>query len=103
MRLLVDMRTLLLFLIFGRSFRQHRKLRVLFDMTGFHGWEAGALWEDIKFDVKHFVDIERIAMVGGKKWQRGRAVFCKPITKATVRYFDHASALESRKWVGANE
>jgi hypothetical protein len=31
---------------------QHGKLRVLFDMTGFHGWDASALWEDIKFDIK---------------------------------------------------
>jgi hypothetical protein len=35
---------------FERLVRQHGKLRVLFDMTGFHGWEPGALWEDIKFD-----------------------------------------------------
>ena len=26
---------------FERLVRQHGKLRVLFDMTGFHGWEAG--------------------------------------------------------------
>ena len=31
---------------FERLVRQHGKLRVLFDMTGFHGWTAGALWED---------------------------------------------------------
>ena len=49
---------------FERLVRQHGKLRVLFDMTGFHGWEASALWEDIKFDSKHFADIERLAMVG---------------------------------------
>ena len=35
---------------FERLVRQHGKLRVLFDMAGFHGWEAGAMWEDIKFD-----------------------------------------------------
>ena len=39
-------------------------------MTGLHGWDAGALWEDIKFDIKHFADIERLAMVGEKKWHR---------------------------------
>jgi hypothetical protein len=39
---------------FERLVRQHGKLRVLFDMTGFHGWEAGALGEDIRFDSKHF-------------------------------------------------
>jgi hypothetical protein len=32
---------------FERLVRQHGKLRVLFDMTGFHGWDAGALWEDM--------------------------------------------------------
>jgi len=85
---------------FERLVRQHGKLRVLFDMAGFHGWDASALWEDIKFDVKHFSDIERLAMIGEKKWRHGMAIFCKPFTKATVRYFDHADAPEARKWLG---
>jgi hypothetical protein len=85
---------------FERLVKLNGKLRVLFDMTGFHGWDAGALWEDIKFDVKHFADIERLAMVGDKKWQQGMATFCKPFTKATIRYFDHANAGEARNWLG---
>jgi len=68
-------------------------------MTGFHGWEAGALWDDIKFDVKHFADIERLAMIGEKKWQHGMATFCKPFTKANIRYFDHAKAADARLWL----
>ena len=84
---------------FEQLVRQHGKLRVLFDMTGFHGWEASALWEDIKFDIQHFADIEKLAMVGEKKWQQGMATFCKPFTKATIRYFDHAEAAEARKWL----
>jgi len=35
------------------------KVRILFEMKDFHGWSAGALWQDIKFDIKHFRDIER--------------------------------------------
>ncbi len=88
---------------FERLVQQHGKLRVLFDMTGFHGWEAGALWEDIKFDVKHFADIERLAMVGEAKWQQGMAAFCKPFTKATIRYFDHGDAGEARNWLGEGQ
>ena len=30
--------------------RQHGTLRVLFEMTDFHGWEPAALWEELKFD-----------------------------------------------------
>jgi hypothetical protein len=85
---------------FERLVRQYGKLRVLFDMVGFHGWEGGALWEDIKFDIKHFADIERLAMVGETRWQQGMAKFCKPFTKAMIRYFDHADAAEARKWLG---
>ena len=85
---------------FERLVRQHGKLRVLFDMTGFHGWEAGALWEDTKFAIKHFADIERLAMIGEKKWQQGMATFCKPFTKAKIRYFDHNAAAEARNWLG---
>ena len=77
---------------FDRLVAQHGKLRVLFDMTGLLGWDAGALWADTKFAIKHFADIERIAMVGEKKWQHGMATFCKPFTKAKVEYFDHIDA-----------
>ena len=52
---------------FERLLRQYGKLCVLFDMTDFHGWDAGAMWEDIKFDIRHFAEIERLAMIGEKK------------------------------------
>ncbi len=78
---------------------QHGKLRVLFQMDDFHGWSAGALWEDVKLDARHFSDIERIAMVGDKAWEKGMSVFCKPFTTASIRYFDHADLDQARSWV----
>ena len=84
---------------FERLVELHGKLHVLFDMTGFHGWTAGALWEDTKFARHHFSDIERLAVVGETKWQQGMATLCKPFTKATIKYFDHTDAVEARKWV----
>jgi hypothetical protein len=84
-----------------RLVRLHGKLRMLFDMTDFHGWEASAAWEDFKFGIKHFSDIERLAMLGDQKWQHGMALFSKPFTKAEVRYFDHADAAEAEKWLRA--
>ena len=74
---------------FERLVGLHGKLRVLFNMAGLHGWTAGALWEDTKFAMHHFSDIDRVAVVGEKKWQECLATFCKPFTKATVKYFDH--------------
>jgi hypothetical protein len=68
-------------------------------MTDFHGWEAGALWDEIKLDIKHFADIERLAVVGDKRWEHDMMTFYKPFTKATIRYFDQANAAEARKWL----
>ena len=85
---------------FERLVRRNGKLRVLFDMTGFHGWEGEGLWEEIKFDMNHLADIERIAAVGDKKWQHGMTAFFTPLTKVTTRYFDHADAAEARRWLG---
>lgn len=84
---------------FERLIKKHGKLNVLFKMHDFHGWTAGALWEDTKFAMHHFKDIERLAVVGEKEWQKGLATFSKPFTKATVRYFDHTEAFKAREWL----
>ena len=82
-----------------KLFEEHGKIRILFVMHDFHGWTPGALWQDIKFDVKHFRDIERIAMVGEKAWEHGMASFCKPFTSAKIRYFDREQLDEAQKWI----
>ena len=77
-------------------------MRGLIRMHDFHGWQMGALWEDIKFDVKHFAHIERLALVGDSKWEAGMAVFCKPFTTAKVQYFDTSKASEAGPWIRAD-
>ena len=73
------------------------KLHVLFDMTGLHGWDAAAAWEDIKFDFQHFTDIERLAIVGEKPWQHGLAVLFSPFPKASTRYYNYTEAEAARQ------
>jgi hypothetical protein len=78
---------------------QHGKVRILLIMRDFHGWEMAAMWDDLKFDVKHFSQIERLAMVGDRAWEKGMSVFCKPFTTAKIRYFDISDLDEARKWI----
>lgn len=85
-----------------RTGQQHGRIRMLIVMHDFHGWTAGALWEDTKFAARHFNDIERLALVGETKWQHGLAVLCRPFTAATLRYFDRASLDEARAWLAAD-
>ena len=79
--------------------KAHGKLRILFEMHDFHGWTAGALWADVKFDWEHWRDIERLAIVGESKWEQGMATFCKPFTSAKVEYFDHSRLADAKAWL----
>ena len=82
-----------------RLVQQHGKLRMLFEMLDFHGWTAGAMWEDTKFAFHHFRSIERLAIIGEKKWQKGMATFCRPFTAAEVRYFERSQEQEAHDWL----
>jgi len=78
---------------------QFGRIRILFIMRDFHGWKAGALWEDLKFDWKHYSDIEKLAVIGDKAWEKGITVFCRPFTKAKIRFFKHDHIEQARQWV----
>ena len=84
---------------FEAMFKLHGKLNVLFEMVDFHGWDAGAMWEELKFDLRHFSDIQRLALVGDKKWEKGMGVFCRPFTAAEIRFFDATETAAARAWV----
>ncbi len=75
------------------------KIDLLLIMHEFHGWDAVSLWEDIKFDLKHFGDIRRLAVVGESKWEKWMASFCKPFTKAHIKYFEQEQVALARLWV----
>lgn len=79
--------------------KRHDKVRMLFEMSDFHGWEIKAAWDDLKLGLKHYGHVERIAMIGEKKWQKWMAQLAKPFTAAEVRYFDAAEAVAGRAWI----
>ncbi len=74
------------------------KFAIAVVMRDFQGCEPGAVWEDLKWDLKHYHDVERIALVGEKKWQAGMGKFCQPFTGAEIKYFDLRNLPEARHW-----
>ena len=83
-----------------RMIREHGKIRILVTMHDFHGWDTGGLWEDMKWNARHFNQIERLAVVGEKTWHRLMTGFCKPFTTAQVRYFTPGELDDARTWLG---
>lgn len=75
------------------------KVRMLVDMADFQGADLGAAWEDVKFDEKHMGGLERIAMVGDKKWEKWMAKFTHPFSNVEVRIFDKGEAEKAQEWL----
>ena len=75
------------------------KVNVLAQFHDFHGWDAAALWDDIKFSTTHCTKIKRIALVGEKPWEKWMAAVCKPFTMAKIKYFGAGDVAAAKAWL----
>lgn len=79
---------------------KYGKFRLLFQMEpGFEGWEPMAAWNDLKFSVSHRNEMERVAIVGGKKWEALVAKLGGLLVNAEVRYFEDSQIESAQEWL----
>jgi len=64
------------------------KVNVLFDGTELEGWEARAVWDDMKLGLKHGSEFARIAIYGNRHWQELAARIGNWFMAGEVRYFE---------------
>ncbi|RJQ75592.1 MAG: STAS/SEC14 domain-containing protein [Desulfobacteraceae bacterium] len=76
------------------------KIHLLIELIDFHGWTLPGFWEEVKFAVKHFDHIGKIAVIGGgRAWERGMTSFFKPFTRAKVRFFQSYQKQTAQLWI----
>lgn len=62
------------------------------------GWELEALWKDLQFDMRHYGDFERIAVVGNLPLQDWSAAAASAVTNAEVETFTVDQLDRAREW-----
>ncbi|MCB9973633.1 MAG: STAS/SEC14 domain-containing protein [Rhodospirillales bacterium] len=82
-----------------RLINRYGKIRIFVELVDFKGWSAGALWEECKLAYHHLKDVERMAMVGDKIWEKGIALFMKPFVGAKLKYFDVSDRSAAMDWI----
>ena len=85
--------------VINEQIQQYGKVRWYFEMEDFEGWELKGLYQELNFDIKHAQDLEKIAMVGEKKWTEWLSDMMKPFTTAEVRHFKPSQKEEAKKWI----
>ena len=79
--------------------RAYGKIRWYFEMNAFEGWSLSAMWRDIKFDFSNTENLERIAMVGDKQWEKQLTQLMKPFTGADIKYFSREERQVAKNWL----
>ncbi|MEG9328300.1 STAS/SEC14 domain-containing protein [Salinimicrobium catena] len=77
------------------------KVRWYFEMKDFTGWTFSAMWKDLKFDVKNRNNLERVAMVGDKTWEKQLTQLMKPFTEAEIKFYESEDREKARYWIKA--
>jgi hypothetical protein len=77
-----------------------RKIRFLVLTENFQGWDNKDNWEDVSFQSEYDPQIERIAIVGEKRWQELAEVFVgKGLRSMDIRYFTPSDTAIARAWI----
>jgi hypothetical protein len=80
--------------------RRRGKIRLLFVLSAFEGWERNPAWGDLTFYVKHGDSIERIAIVGDERWRDEALMFASAdLRRAPVEFFSAAALADARTWL----
>jgi len=77
----------------------HGSLRLYADLEEFDGWEWQAAWDKVAFGIKHWDQIEQIAVVGTKRWESLSAAAADKIMNAEVRFFPVDKRGQALDWV----
>jgi hypothetical protein len=84
----------------AESMRSGMTVRFLVLTQDFQGWEGTDGWEDLSFQTRFDWQIEKIAIVGEKRWQELAEVFAgKGLRPVEIRYFTPSEAPTARVWV----
>lgn len=73
--------------IMEEKINRHGKINVLAEIGELEDFSIMALWQEVKFDLKHLADFRRVAVVANQKWLDRLSTFSNLLTPAQVRYF----------------
>jgi hypothetical protein len=87
----------------GEFIRAQGKVRLLVVAENFEGMERGGNWGDVSFQAEHDRNIEKIAIVGEKRWEDLALVFAgKGVRRVPIEYFQPADLAKAQTWLTAS-
>ena len=80
-----------------RLIEEHGGFNLLVDLTDASGITISAIWEDLKFDVKHFRTTRRCALIANDKMD-WIATLSEPFVSIEAKSFSPEEIAQARSW-----
>ncbi len=81
--------------------REQQPVRLLIEIGEITGVTAKAMLKDIATYFKHVRKVEKVAVVGDHKAEKGWAKVADPFIKADIQYFPLAQKMNAESWITA--
>ncbi len=81
-----------------KKIEQWGSVNLLENIHSFDGFELGAFWDNVKFGMKHFKDVQKFAVVTDKMWIRKVSEWAEPLTHMQIKTFPREDLLKARAW-----
>lgn len=81
--------------------QEQGKISLLIELRDFKGWDMEAAKEDYRYGMAHQENLERIAIVGDKAWQRWMTTLSAPFVSSEIQYFGQDEKNEAWEWLQA--
>ena len=86
----------------GEILRQEGRARFLNLLENFEGLEQAGEWGDISFQMEFDEHVEKIAIVGDRKWESTALMFTgKGVRRMPIEFFESADLAKARAWVAS--
>ena len=87
-----------------KRLQQHDKVSLYYEVASdFEGFDPGAMWEDTKVGISHFLRWQRMAVVTDVDWMKHSIKAFGFLMPGQLRVFSLADADEARSWIGRHE
>jgi hypothetical protein len=76
-------------------------IRLFLTMDYPQKFDPKAAWDDVIFWIGHIRDIERLAIVGQREWEKWIELFSRPFIRTEVRYYSKLRLQEAWTWLSS--
>jgi hypothetical protein len=75
------------------------RVRIVVIVDDFEGWQKGADWNDMSFQMENDSKIERMALVGDRRWKDLVLAFVgQGLREFPIEYFERGQMATARAW-----